>query len=348
MSSLKNNPLIKVISSLRLTLVLLGCSMVLIFVATLDQVHMGIRGAQKEYFESLGHFWQYPEQWPGGENLTWLTLPIPGGYLVGPLLFLNLVAAHAQRFRLTWKKAGIQCIHLGIILLLLGQLGAQLLQVESKMVIDKGERANFISRFHEVELAFVNVSDPTKDEVVAIPEDILQEGGTIRHPDLPFNARIRLPDCQAKFSTIKAGKRRKLRLETWLRRAVRHQSLLHVRRGAGGQDKQGQQGKPSQSRSLTFCRNTGRTSVSNQGFFFSHALLRQLGCGVGRIPASICVRQLRTVSVSVREAAGPRCHLWAYPPMASTSSISGSRSRRPGRQVGAHTFIGGRSPPFLS
>ena len=87
MSSLKNNPLIKVISSLRLTIVLLSCSMILIFVATLDQVHMGIRGAQLAYFESLYGLWQYPEQWPGGESLTWLTLPIPGGYLVGRSCF---------------------------------------------------------------------------------------------------------------------------------------------------------------------------------------------------------------------------------------------------------------------
>ena len=201
MNSLKNNLLLKAISSLRLTLVLLGCSMLLIFIATLEQTHLGIRGAQKEYFESLGHVWQYPKQWPGGESLTWLKLPIPGGYLVGPLLFINLVAAHAQRFRLTWRKAGIQCIHLGVILLLLGQLGAQLLQVESKMVIDKGESANFISRFHEVELAFVNVSDPEKDQVVAIPQSLLEKGGTIRNPDLPFKVRIRGygPHCDFNF-----------------------------------------------------------------------------------------------------------------------------------------------------
>jgi len=201
MSSLKNNPLIKAISSLRLTLILLSCAMLLIFFATLDQVHLGIRGAEKEYFKSLGHIWKYPEQWSGGDSLRWLQLPIPGGYLVGPLLFINLVAAHAQRFRLTWKKAGIQCIHLGIILLLLGQLGAQLLQVESKMVIDKGEKAHFISRFYDMELAFVNVSDPSQDKVVAIPENLLKKGGTIRHPDLPFTARIHGygRNCEMKF-----------------------------------------------------------------------------------------------------------------------------------------------------
>ncbi|MBO94202.1 MAG: hypothetical protein CMI32_04800 [Opitutales bacterium] len=205
MNSFRQNPVLKTVSSLRLTIFLLSCSMVLVFFATLDQVHMGIRGAQKEYFESLYGIWHYPAQWPYGESLTWLKLSIPGGYLVGPLLFLNLVAAHLQRLRLTWKKGGIQCVHLGIILLLLGQLFTQLFQVESKMFINKGEQSNFISRFHEAELAFVNVSDPEKDEVVAIPQTLLEKGGEVRHPDLPFSTHIRGYGANCDFS-FKQGK----------------------------------------------------------------------------------------------------------------------------------------------
>ena len=33
--------------------------------------------------------------------------------------------------------------------------------------------------------------------------------------------------------------------------------------------------------SRTFVRNSGKTSVSNQGVVFSQFVLRQLGCGVG-------------------------------------------------------------------
>ena len=47
-------------ASVRLTLVLLSLSMILIFVATLEQVRIGIRGAQAEYFESFLEFGTIP------------------------------------------------------------------------------------------------------------------------------------------------------------------------------------------------------------------------------------------------------------------------------------------------
>jgi hypothetical protein len=47
-----------------------------------------------------------------------IPLPIPGGYLLGGLLIINLTAAYIVSFQWTLKKAGIQLIHLGIILLL--------------------------------------------------------------------------------------------------------------------------------------------------------------------------------------------------------------------------------------
>ena len=45
-----------------------------------------------------------------------IPLPIPGGYLLGGLLIINLSAAYIVRFQWTLKKGGIQLIHLGIIL----------------------------------------------------------------------------------------------------------------------------------------------------------------------------------------------------------------------------------------
>ena len=50
--------------------------MVLIFVATLEQVRIGIRGAQAEFFESIYGMWNYPEQFWGGEFLN----PLPHSY----------------------------------------------------------------------------------------------------------------------------------------------------------------------------------------------------------------------------------------------------------------------------
>jgi len=76
-------------ASLRLTLTLMSLSMILIFVATLEQVRIGIRGALAEYFESFFGIWHYPEQFWGSEYLHSIPLPIPGGYLLGGLLILT-------------------------------------------------------------------------------------------------------------------------------------------------------------------------------------------------------------------------------------------------------------------
>ena len=77
------------LASIRLTLLLLSLSMILVFVATLEQVRIGIRGALAEYFESMYGIWHYPEQFWGSEHLSAFPIPIPGGYLLGGLLILN-------------------------------------------------------------------------------------------------------------------------------------------------------------------------------------------------------------------------------------------------------------------
>lgn len=186
------------LADLRITLTLLSLSMVLIFVATLEQVRVGIRGAQAEFFESLYGIWHYPEQFWGGELLNPLPLPIPGGYLLGGLLILNLIAAFITRFQWTGKKMGIQLIHLGIIMLLVGQLVTQAMQEESRMQINKGESKSYLERFHGVELAFIDVTNPDTELVVALPQDLLEQGTTHYSKDLPFKVRILEfgPNCE--------------------------------------------------------------------------------------------------------------------------------------------------------
>ena len=72
------------LSSLKLTVALLALSLLLILFGTLDQVNIGIRGAQEKYFESVLAFWRYPPQWSGGRFLSWLHFPVAGGFLLGP------------------------------------------------------------------------------------------------------------------------------------------------------------------------------------------------------------------------------------------------------------------------
>lgn len=184
--------LLKIFSSLKLTVWLLALSIVLVFFGTLDQVHFGIRATQLKYFESVLALWQYPLEWPLGESLHWLHFPIPGGYLIGPLLLINLVVAQVTRLELKWKKAGIYIIHLGLILLLLGQLMTQLIQEENYMWIDEGASANYLESFHLNELVIIDKSDPVKDGVVSIPIDLIdKQPASLQHPRLPFRVETK-------------------------------------------------------------------------------------------------------------------------------------------------------------
>jgi hypothetical protein len=170
--------------SLRLTVVLLALSIVLIFWATLAQVQLGIWGVQEKFF----HTFFVLENIPG----TAIPVPVfPGGYFLGGLLLLNLVAAHLYRFKLEWKKAGIQLTHLGLILLLLGELITSLQQVESNMRLPEGGTMRYSESYRINELAILDTTNPEFNEVVAIPEAVLADGGSIQHPKLPFQIRIR-------------------------------------------------------------------------------------------------------------------------------------------------------------
>lgn len=178
-------------ASLRLTVVCLGCGMALIFLGTLAQVHLGIHYVQAQYFQSLFVFWS-----PAGAS--WKIPVLPGGYLLGTVLFVNLIAAHATRFEISRKKIGIFLLHLGVILLLIGQLLTALYARETQMRIDAGQTLGYSEAPREVELAVIDVSDPQFDQVVSIPEAVLARGGTIQNPALPFTIRIQrfLPNAQ--------------------------------------------------------------------------------------------------------------------------------------------------------
>lgn len=168
--------------SLRLTVVLLILSMILVFIATLDQVNLGVWAVQAKYFRSL-----FVMARVAGTDIP---LPVfPGGYLIGGLLLLNLAAAHAYRFRMTWSKSGLWLTHFGLILLLLGELFTGLWQEESLMRLDQGETKAYSESSLQNELAVIDTSDPTFDAVVAIPSTLLAKLGTIQTPKLPFTIR---------------------------------------------------------------------------------------------------------------------------------------------------------------
>ena len=181
--------LLKFFSSLRLTVVLLALSLVLIFFGTLDQVEFGIWETQKRYFESFLVVWSYPLQAPAGTSLQWLKIPLPGGYLLGGFLLINLLAAHATRFKLTWKKSGLFCIHLGLILLLISELLTDIVSEESQIAIDEGGKNNYSETVLENELVFIDRSQNDFDTVHTISTNLLKKGKRIAIPDSSLSVR---------------------------------------------------------------------------------------------------------------------------------------------------------------
>ncbi|MGB0745163.1 MAG: cytochrome c biogenesis protein ResB [Opitutales bacterium] len=179
----------KFFASLRLTVVLLAFSMALVFFGTLDQVHYGIWHTQKLYFESFLVVWSYPQQWIHYDKLFWLHLPMPGGYLLGGMLFINLIAAHLTRFKLSLKKSGIFLVHFGLILLLFSELLTDLVSQESQMPVDEGGRNNYSQAFRSNELVLIDRSDPEHDTVHSIPSKLLKPGMRIDVPDTPLSIR---------------------------------------------------------------------------------------------------------------------------------------------------------------
>lgn len=163
--------------------------MLLIFFGTLAQVETGIWKTQQDYFESFLAIWAYPESWLWQDQLFWLRIPLPGGYLLGGLLLINLIAAHINRFKFTTKKIGIFLIHFGLILLLVSELLTDILAIESQMPVDEGGRSNYSQAYRSNELVLIDRTHADFDTVHSIPVDWLKPGKMIAVPDSPLSIR---------------------------------------------------------------------------------------------------------------------------------------------------------------
>jgi ResB-like family len=174
----------KFITSLKLTVVLLALGIVIVFWGTLAQVHLGLYRAQNEFFRSFFIFWQ-----PGGSGLK---IPIfPGGYFIGGLLIINLLAAHTRYYQPGRRKIGVMMIHAGVVLLLAGQFLTDFLSTESTMHLRNGETRNYSEADRTFELAIIDATDAGSDKVVAIPGQLLAQRGEINVPGLPFKLHVK-------------------------------------------------------------------------------------------------------------------------------------------------------------
>ena len=176
-----NLSLLRVFSSLRLTIVLLALSMMLVFMATLAQTRLGIWEVMSRYIRTF---------------VVWVPvdgreLPVfPGGWLLGGLLLANLIAAHASRFTWSWKKAPLITIHAGLVVLLLSELITGLFARETQITLDEGASRFYSEAPRQAELAIVDSSSHEHDRVWSIAEKWLAVGNLIEHNTLPFRVKV--------------------------------------------------------------------------------------------------------------------------------------------------------------
>ncbi len=176
-------PLLKLLSSMELAIGTLVLSMVLIFFGTLDQQNLGIHGATEKYFYS---FFVYSEIPSLGLKIPYM----PGGYLLGFVLLANLCTTAFIRFKFSAAKFGIWMLHLGVILLLIGEFVSSVFQEEASMTIDEGSSKDYTESFRLAELALIDTTDPEIDTVYAIPDAMLKREQQVTIDGLPFSLSI--------------------------------------------------------------------------------------------------------------------------------------------------------------
>ena len=181
--------ILRALASLRLTVVLLALSMWLVFAGTWAQIDMGIWAVLNTYFHTfyvaIPFQIFFPREW-GVRGV----MPFPGGYVLGMALLVNLTAAMILRPGSGARRVGTFLIHVGLVILLVGELVTGVFAVEGNMTIGEGKTVNYAQNSRQVELAVIDRSDAERDKVVAIPQSRLSEGDVVRHPELPFDVRV--------------------------------------------------------------------------------------------------------------------------------------------------------------
>lgn len=180
-------------SSLRLTVTLLFLAMLLVLFGTLAQVEHGLYQTQSRYFQSFLVYWT-----PRGTD--WKLPVLPGGYLIGAVLLLNLVAMQGRRLKFVGHKISLGIVHAGIAVLIVGQLFSDYLQVESHMQLREGVPVNYSEDSRDSELVIIDRGQAETDRVVSFSESLLVRGQQLRHDTLPFTILVKKHFPNARLS----------------------------------------------------------------------------------------------------------------------------------------------------
>ena len=131
------------LASYKLSCFLFLLLLLLTYLGTMNQVEHGLYQSQQKYFESF-----FLVHWAFGA----VPVPLPGGYLVMILVFVNLFWGAVVRARRGWSKVGILIAHAGILLLLGGSFVSYAYSESGHMVLYENETSDEFEASYEWEI----------------------------------------------------------------------------------------------------------------------------------------------------------------------------------------------------
>ncbi len=153
-SSLRQNKIFLVLSSLKITVGCLLLLFILTFWGTIAQVENGLFVAQQRYFHSFFF-------------LASGRFPFPGAQLVLWVLFVNLLSAAITRYRFEWNNLGILLIHFGLLTYFISAFVTFHCVQESQLTLMEGAGSNVSTAYHDWELAVWQKTEGNKNGVIA-------------------------------------------------------------------------------------------------------------------------------------------------------------------------------------
>jgi hypothetical protein len=187
----------RVLAGFPLAVILMLILLLQTWLATLEQVDYGLYATLRKYFDPsawyiLGEL-RLPE-FMGGKALT---IPMPGGYWVLGLFFINLFLGGIIRARKGWKKIGVLISHSGILLMILSAGVTEMMEQRGTMDFFEGESSNVAQDYYEyvVEISDRTEGLPQQVQVVrgAFLDDLTGSPApvrTVRLPELPFDMQF--------------------------------------------------------------------------------------------------------------------------------------------------------------
>ena len=168
--------MLKLLSSVRITVVCIFLLFVLTFWGTVAQVQQGLYIAQERFFNSFFFL-------AGG------FLPFPGAQLVMWVLFVNLIAMIIMRFSKyrQWSYAGVLVVHFGLLLYFAAAFLVFQVSKESAIHLTEGQSSNVSSSYFQWELACW--ADGQQRDVIAIDTQYLKSDFEVPFGNKDFTLR---------------------------------------------------------------------------------------------------------------------------------------------------------------